>query len=206
MHRYDEKLGVMLADERQCVDCQRCVVMCPTRALKIVKSDNALKSNVNWTSAAMTEIYRQAQSGGVLLSSMGNPQPLPVYWDRLLINASQVTNPSIDPLREPMETRVYLGARPEGICRDANGDFIDDTPPQLKLEVPILFSGHELRLHQLQCPCQLSTGSGGAGHLLQHRRGRSASGFLSVRPAHDRAGCVGALWRASGLFECGCGH
>ncbi len=83
VHRYDEKLGVMLADERQCVDCQRCVVMCPTRALKIVKSDNALKSNVNWTSAAMTEIYRQAQSGGVLLSSMGNPQPLPVYWDRL---------------------------------------------------------------------------------------------------------------------------
>lgn len=140
VHRYDEKLGVMLADERQCVDCQRCVVMCPTRALKIVKSDNALKSNVNWTSAAMTEIYRQAQSGGVLLSSMGNPQPLPVYWDRLLINASQVTNPSIDPLREPMETRVYLGARPEGIRRDANGDFIDDTPPQLKLEVPILFS------------------------------------------------------------------
>ena len=93
VHRYDEKLGVMLADERQCVDCQRCVVMCPTRALKIVKSDNALNSNVNWTSAAMTEIYRQAQSGGVLLSSMGNPQPLPVYWDRLLINASQVTNP-----------------------------------------------------------------------------------------------------------------
>ncbi len=39
-----------------------------------------------------------------------------------------------------METRVYLGARPEGICRDANGDFMDDTPPQLKLEVPILFS------------------------------------------------------------------
>ena len=58
----------------------------------------------------MTEIYRQAQSGGVLLSSMGNPQPLPVYWDKLLINASQVTNPSIDPLREPMETRVYLGS------------------------------------------------------------------------------------------------
>ena len=71
---------------------------------------------------------------------MGNPAPLPVYWDKLLINASQVTNPSIDPLREPMETRVYLGSRPEGIRRDKDGKLIDDTPPQLKLEVPIMFS------------------------------------------------------------------
>lgn len=39
------------------------------------------------------EVYRQASSGGVLLSSMGNPKPLPVYWDKILINASQVTNP-----------------------------------------------------------------------------------------------------------------
>ena len=96
--------------------------------------------NVNYTAQAMTEIYRQAQSGGVLLSAMGNPAPLPVYWDKLLINASQVTNPSIDPLREPMETRVYLGSRPEGIRRDKDGKLIDDTPPQLKLEVPIMFS------------------------------------------------------------------
>ena len=39
-----------------------------------------------------------------------------------------------------METRVYLGSRPEGIRRDKDGKLIDDTPPQLKLEVPIMFS------------------------------------------------------------------
>ena len=140
VHQYDEELGLMISDESQCVNCQRCVTLCPTRALKIVKTDNTFKANVNWTQDGMTEIYRQAQSGGVLLSAMGNPQPLPVYWDKLLINASQVTNPSIDPLREPMETRVYLGSRPEGVRRDENGRLIDDTPPQLKLEVPIMFS------------------------------------------------------------------
>lgn len=37
------------------------------------------------------QIYKQANSGGVLLSSMGNPPPFPVYWDKILINASQVT-------------------------------------------------------------------------------------------------------------------
>jgi len=33
-----------------------------------------------------------------------------VYFDKILLNASQVTNPSIDPLREPMETKVFLAA------------------------------------------------------------------------------------------------
>jgi Fe-S-cluster-containing hydrogenase component 2 len=81
----------MLSDESKCVDCHRCVSLCPTRALKIVKSNNAFKENANWSQEVITEIYRQAGSGGVLLSSMGNPKPFPIYWDKLLINASQVT-------------------------------------------------------------------------------------------------------------------
>ena len=68
----------------------------------------------------MRFINRQT-AGGVLLSSMGNPKSLPVYWDKILINASQVTNPSIDPLREPMETRVYLGKKPSKVNRTADG-------------------------------------------------------------------------------------
>lgn len=110
VHKFDEKRGVLVADDTKCVNCHRCVATCPVRALKIVKSDNTYKENANWSAESMKEIYRQAESGGVLLSSMGNPQPLPVYWDRILINASQVTNPSIDPLREPMETTVFLGS------------------------------------------------------------------------------------------------
>lgn len=76
----------------------------------------------------MKEIYKQANSGGVLLSSMGNPNPLPVYWDRILINASQVTNPPIDPLREPMETRIYLGKKPEQVHRMADGSLDCELP------------------------------------------------------------------------------
>lgn len=93
VHSYDPDGDVMLSDETKCVDCQRCVALCPTRALKIVKSDCALRPNANWGQDTIKEIYKQASSGGVLLSSMGNPNPLPVYWDRILINASQVTNP-----------------------------------------------------------------------------------------------------------------
>ena len=140
VHYYDEERGVMMSDESKCVNCQRCVALCPTRALRIVKSDCLLRENANWQNDTIREIYKQANSGGVLLSSMGNPKPLPVYWDKLLINASQVTNPSIDPLREPMETRVFLGRKAQRVERDENGRLKCALPPQLSLSMPVMFS------------------------------------------------------------------
>ena len=140
VHYFDEKHHIMKCDEAKCVNCHRCVSECPTRALKIVKSDCTLRENANWQNDTIKEVYKQANSGGVLLSSMGNPKPLPVYWDKILINASQVTNPSIDPLREPMETRVYLGKKPQKVQRDPDGRLNCKLPPQLELSMPVMFS------------------------------------------------------------------
>ncbi|MBP5303381.1 MAG: alpha-hydroxy-acid oxidizing protein [Clostridia bacterium] len=140
VHSFDPDGNVMISDESKCVNCKRCVSLCPTHALKIVKNEDTLRENANWQDATIKEIYKQANSGGVLLSSMGNPKPLPVYWDKILINASQVTNPPIDPLREPMETRVFLGKKPDHIERDENGKIKTDLAPQLELSVPIMFS------------------------------------------------------------------
>ena len=139
-HHYDPEQGKMVADNAKCVCCHRCVSLCPTKAIKIVKSDHTFKANANWTGKTITEIYRQANSGGVLLSSMGNPEPFPVYWDKILLNASQVTNPSIDPLREPMETKTYLGKKPGKIERDKNGKLVNNMAPQLELATPVMFS------------------------------------------------------------------
>lgn len=130
----------LVSDESKCVNCHRCVSICPSRAIKIVKSDLCFKRNDNWSDAVIKEIYKQAESGGVLLSSMGCPEKYPVYFDKILINASQVTNPSIDPLREPMETKVTLGKRNRDIKRDKNGHIICDFSPRLDLELPIMFS------------------------------------------------------------------
>ena len=140
VHSFDEEGHVMISDEAKCVDCQRCVSLCPTHALKIVKIDCAFRENANWQSDTIKEIYKQASSGGVLLSSMGNPKPLPVYWDKILINASQVTNPSIDPLREPMETKVFLGKKNVPVERNEDGSLKDNLPPQLELSMPVMFS------------------------------------------------------------------
>lgn len=140
VHKLDADLDRMLADESKCVNCHRCVTLCPTRALKIRVNDLEFKPNANWTASAIREVYKQAESGGVLLSGMGNPKPYPIYWDKMLINASQVTNPSIDPLREPMETGVILGRKPEKLEFDENGNLKTKMPPQVKLSVPVMFS------------------------------------------------------------------
>ena len=140
VHEYLAEQNKMFCDDSKCVSCHRCVSLCPTRALKIIESDNTYKKNTNWNQKTINELYRQADSGGVLLSSMGNPENYPIYFDKILLNASQVTNPSIDPLREPMETRVFLGTKPKNIERDKDGRIVNNLPPSLTLSMPIMFS------------------------------------------------------------------
>lgn len=140
VHRYDADLDMMISDSQQCVDCQRCVCICPTGALKIVDNPNKFRNNSNWSQQIMTEVYKQAETGGVLLSAMGNPKEYPVYWDKILINASQVTNPPIDPLREPMETKVFLGKKPKNVSFNEDGSVKTETSPTLELSTPIMFS------------------------------------------------------------------
>lgn len=140
VHEYLKDENKLVCDDSKCVNCQRCVSLCPTRALKIVKSNNTYKENANWSAKTINEVYRQASTGGVLLSSMGNSEDYPIYFDKILLNASQVTNPSIDPLREPMETKVFLGSKPHNIERDENNKIKNNLSPHLKLSMPIMFS------------------------------------------------------------------
>ena len=66
VHSFDEEHKTMLCDDAKCVNCQRCVSFCPAGALKIVKSDCSLRENANWSNETVKEIYKQANSGGVL--------------------------------------------------------------------------------------------------------------------------------------------
>jgi len=203
VHSYDPELKKMVADESKCVDCQRCVALCPTRALKIVETDNTFKKNANWKQQTIEEVYRQAGSGGVLLSSMGNPQEYPVYWDKMLINASQVTNPSIDPLREPMETKVFLGKKPKTIELDEAGNVKTALEPQIELELPIMFSAmsygsisenaHKaLARAATKMGTCYNTGEGGLNKELyqygEHTIVQVASGRFGVHPDYLMAG------------------
>lgn len=138
-HLYDEEEQTVYSDDSKCVACHRCVTLCPAKALHIEKNPHQFRGNANWSEVAIKEVYRQADTGGILLTGMGNDKNYPIYWDHILLNASQVTNPSIDPLREPMELKTYLGRKPEAI-KVVNGRLAEKLPPQLELEIPIMFS------------------------------------------------------------------
>ena len=139
-HFYSEDGKTVLSKSNNCVACHRCVDFCPMEALRIEKYICDYRDNANWTPQYQQEICRQANTGSTLLSAMGNPQPFPIYWDKILLNASQVTNPSIDPLREPMEIRAILGRKPEKIEVEKKGKLITKMPPQVMIETPIMFS------------------------------------------------------------------
>lgn len=142
VHKVSED-GSICSDDEKCVACERCVTLCPTKALTIKEYEHYVKDNANWTASVQRNIWKQAETGGVLLTGMGNPKPYPIYWDHLLLNASQVTNPSIDPLREPMELRTFLGSKPDAMEVEINGRSVrlkTRVSPQLKIELPIMFS------------------------------------------------------------------
>jgi len=138
-HRYDEEYDGIYSDEEKCVGCQRCAVLCPTNALTIKPHDYGYRPNANWSKEHIRDLSKQAETGGVILTGSGNDKPYRIYWDHLVLNASQVTNPSIDPLREPMELRTYLGRKPDRLEYE-NGTVKVDIAPQVAIETPIVFS------------------------------------------------------------------
>jgi glutamate synthase domain-containing protein 2 len=143
VHFFDQDDDRVTCDDIQCVGCHRCVTLCPTRALTVRQNPLEFRPHANWSSSALRNIYKQAETGGMLLSGMGCDQPYRIYWDHMVLNASQVTNPSIDPLREPMELKTYLGAKPERLefGDGENGSSVKTTVgPQLELDIPIMFS------------------------------------------------------------------
>jgi len=140
VHYYDEDENVVKAHEQSCVGCHRCVAFCPTNALTVRRNPLEYRPNANWRSEVIEDILKQAESGGMILTGMGSDKGHKIYWDNLLLNASQVTNPSIDPLREPMELSTYLGRKPDRVEFDAAGKLKTVMPPQVRLEVPIMFA------------------------------------------------------------------
>jgi glutamate synthase domain-containing protein 2 len=139
VHSYDIADDEVKSREENCVGCHRCIVFCPTEALTIRRNPLDYRENYNWRPEVIEDIIKQSETGGMLLTGMGNDKGYPIYWDHLVLNASQVTNPSIDPLREPMELTTYLGQKPDRVEFSSVG-LKTELAPYVKLEVPVMFS------------------------------------------------------------------
>lgn len=122
-----------------CVACQRCVFTCPTKCIQIEVRPPTYNPHPVWTDGIRRDVRTQSDTGGVLLAAMGNEVPYMSYFDRMVIDACQVTNPSIDPLREPMELRTYLGRKPGKLEFEEDGTTLKTKiGKNLKLETPIM--------------------------------------------------------------------
>ncbi|MDD1713066.1 MAG: 4Fe-4S dicluster domain-containing protein [Methanoregulaceae archaeon] len=190
--------GRIRVNSRQCVACHRCIAMCPRDAIDIKERPMDYRSHPLWTPEVREAIYNQARTGKIILAGMGNALPYPVIFDRLVLDACQVTNPSIDPLREPMELRTYLGKKPSSLTftqTDGDLDLLTTLSPNLQVETPIMI-GH-MSYGAISLNAQLSlaravtdsgtfmgTGEGGLHHALypyqDHMVVQVASGRFGV--------------------------
>lgn len=165
---YDPDRDVVYNVHQNCVNCKRCVAMCPTHCIRIERFDSGFRDNGHWGTHLVRGLRKQADTGGVLLTGLGNDLPYPSYFDRIVLDASQVTNPSIDPLREPMELRTYLGRKPESYRPGSPGEVF----PNILCEIPVLFAPmsfgaisynfqHGLALAAQEMGTYFNTGEGG---------------------------------------------
>ncbi len=134
----------IVADNDKCVACQRCAMLCPQETITILDNPMAFPPHAAYDDRIRRIGYEQAGTGGVMLSSCGNDLPFPMIFDDLVLDAAQVTNPAIDPLREPVETKTFLGAKPAMLDVDEDDEgFTLRTKfsPIVELNMPIMI-GH----------------------------------------------------------------
>jgi len=134
----------IVADNHECVMCLRCALMCPQNAIKISVNMFQYAPHYNYSDRIRRIIYEQSSTGGVLLASSGNDLPYHHTFDDLLMDACQVTNPAIDPLREPIETNIFVGRKLSQLEMEVDPRDVIlamEYPPYLELQTPLIV-GH----------------------------------------------------------------
>ena len=182
--RNGERIAV---NSRQCTACHRCIAMCPRDAIDLEEQPVDYRSHPVWTRGVREAIYNQARTGRIILAGMGNAGDYPVIFDRLVLDACQVTNPSIDPLREPMELRTYLGKKPSRLeIRNVGGDDVElvtELTPNLQLETPMMIAHMSYGAISLNAQLSLARAAAATGTFM----GTGEGGLhQAIYPYQDR--------------------
>ncbi len=194
---YDPVRNIVYNKDEACVGCLRCVAICPTDAIVVKRNDTHYRENQNWREDIIKAIKKQSDYGAARLTGLGNDKGYKNYFDHIVLDASQVTNPSIDPLREPMELRTFLGRKPDTVkveFREGKLHLDERLPPQLKLEVPVIFAPMSYGSINFNFQAALATAAREAGTYFNtgegglHQRLREFGSNAIVQVASGRFG------------------
>lgn len=164
----------IIPKNERCCACQRCVMFCPQRAIIIIRNPLAYPIHAIWTARIRREVWRRAESGSALIAGTGTGLPYPILFDHILIDACQVTNPPIDPLREPIELRTYMGKKHRELqIKEEAGKFKLETElaPHIKLDTPIIFAAMSYGAVNLEVHKALATAAKELGTVMNSGEG-----------------------------------
>ena len=190
-------VSVPVANRSSCGACHYCEKQCPEEAISIVETP-FVSSHAYWSGTRRTSGGRwiPASRGTCCCVSSGADSDAISYFDHLQFDACQVTNPPIDPLREPMELRTYLGRR------ESFGRAGRERPLLLRPDHADPLLRHELRLGQ---PAR--AGRRGAGRRASwapcgtRARGGCTSSSTPTAERHHRAGGLGPVRREPAVLR-----
>ncbi|MBI5030097.1 MAG: alpha-hydroxy-acid oxidizing protein [Chloroflexi bacterium] len=182
---------MILCDPNLCNDCQKCINVCPSKALRVANAiDNAVATvggngagstgtrltGGGWNSSTVQEIQEKARSGKHRVRGCGTTRKLPTFDDLILLSAGLSRMP-VDTYREDAITRTVLGKR-----------FAKNP---LVLETPIMIAPMSYGAISKEAKIALSVGSArvgtamnnGEGGLLPEERANSYRQIIQVCPS-----------------------
>ena len=62
VHTYDKDTDKVSSVSSSCVGCHFCEIVCPTKAITIKRNPSEYKLNANWTTKAINDVVKQAES------------------------------------------------------------------------------------------------------------------------------------------------
>ncbi len=192
VHIARTKGEVPKADHVKCVNCLRCVLTCPTRA----PVDRAVAAGGRRLGGGRSSTCRTSPSRRLQAACCSRPWETPnrirLYWDHLLLNASQVTNPSIYPARAA-DGDARVSGRPSRCARDrrapSRAAIALAASGEARRADHVL--GHELRVGFAEHPTCAGHGGLRARHAVQRGRRRASSRLGTLRRSCGGAGGLG---------------
>ena len=127
----------------KCVACHRCVNECPKDALALrTHPDFAALGDSYFSADTIETLHYEADTGRVPVSGCGYRGPFSgPGFDRMWTDMSEIVRPTRDGIhgRETICTGVALGRKPERLEFSKGGDLRSPLPPQVWIEVPMVF-------------------------------------------------------------------